>query len=204
MTKADFQEIRAYVEHNIADQRSRRGRVPYTQHPLQGAEYLEQLGADYEVCAAFVMHPLTQASANLSRFFELMQPTTNILPWQKLSGQSGLRIGLLLGEYRATAHICLSDTPNKHSLAKEITSRLTLFPDVRLMLVADKVQNTANFLLLAKDGALDLPGEPVASTEKHRTLRSYFEFWLFQLSLTEAEVALASTMFPILVEEGFI
>jgi len=136
-------------------QRATRSGVLYIRHIDHGLQILDRLGATDRVKAAYCLHPIVQSDANMHR----------ALDWD----WSGVDIGALMlaVEYRAVANAYLS--PDYVDANDVINTGLT---DVRIMLMADKVQNLYDF---------EKYNSEIEGAER---LLGYFANWLKALKIT--------------------
>ncbi len=149
--------VRAY-----AGRRARRSGLPYLHHVVEGALLLGQaLGADHDTVVAFCLHPLFQDDASLAALDFEAGPLAGLEP----------RIVVWCMEYRALANAYTS----RHPLRAPVEVPRGPLPQVEAMLVADKVQNTKDFLAHV-DTAEGRSGQ----------LRAYFDSWLAGLGVDAA------------------
>ena len=153
---------RAYeiIEAEYKDKKAERTEVPYINHIKEGKIILEEIEATDEAHAAYYLHPLFQGAKELQKTYQQ--------PWiEEVSPQ----VLLLAMEYRnkANRYLC---APNYDNL--NCPSKIAFpLPEVKKMLIADKIQNRKDFHLYHQ------------STHNHsEALNQYFENWLKLLEVT--------------------
>ncbi len=145
------------------ERRARRSGVVFMNHIDEGLRILDALGATREAKRAFCLHPVIQSDADLAR---------SLAPGGILRTTPGLdpvAVALAL-EYRSVANEYLSS----RQVAAISEIRLSPLPEVRDMLVADKVQNRRDF-----------ERHHAATHPRSTALARYFETWLRRLEITE-------------------
>lgn len=150
---------RSLIEDFYRGKFAKRSGLPYMNHINEGLVVLDTLGADDDTKDAFCVHPIFQADDNwpdcLSQAYQL-----------------DTRVVILAMEYRNVANRGLScyqvDNPDSIYLGP--------MPEVRQMLIADKVQNRKDFLIHHLD-----------SHPKGPELDRYFRNWLRALDVTERQ-----------------
>lgn len=145
------------------DQTAKRSGVPLIKHIDEGLRILEKMGATELVQNAYCVHPLFQDSQQLPHTLSKLG-NLDIHPYSLV----------LVMEYRNQANRWLSDKVTR--LHDEVTINGQPspgpLPDVRLMLIADKVQNYKDFLQYhAKSHARALE------------LEEYFQQWFNALEI---------------------
>lgn len=171
-----------YITDFYGDKTAERSKVPLINHIHEGLAVLRAIGAKKSVQAAFCLHPMVQADGDL------------FLNLDKLSDQGpGIdRYTLMLVmEYRNQANAWLSDKVEDCSTYSfsDPKPRLVVedyrcigeptfgpLPEVREMLIADKVQNYKDFR------QYHLETHPLS-----KILVRYFETWLKVLDVTDRE-----------------
>lgn len=168
----------AAVAKFYGDRKAERSQVPLMRHIEEGVAILAALGADLTTMRAYVLHPLFQNDAELSTVgFEMVEePHAHSRHMDPL-------VVMLVMEYRYQANAWLSDKVrllHRGDARQEaiMTGRPTPgpLPEVRLMLIADKVQNYKDFLVHHH-------GRHARSAE----LAFYFQKWLEVLGIDQAE-----------------
>lgn len=162
--------MRAYemVKLYYGTMRARRSGVPLIRHIDQGLAVLEHLGALEVVRGAYCLHPLLQADTSLKDFWERGDHIS--LPPAQI---------LLAMEYRSRANSWLSDSVSLRDMAGGQVVDFSGLPDpgplneVKLMLIADKVQNYKDFLRYHQ-----------ATHLRSRELTEYFHRWLSVLGVS--------------------
>lgn len=140
------------------DRRAKRSGVLYMNHIIEGLVIMNRLGAGKAAKDAYCVHPIFQDDVTL--FENGMRYMHEVTP----------AVLLLAMEYRNVANRGL------HCYQVDDPSKIYLGPldDVRLMLIADKVQNRKDFELYHL-------GKHPKSIELDR----YFRNWLRALNVTE-------------------
>jgi hypothetical protein len=166
------------IRDHYGDRTAERSGVPLMRHIEEGVAILAELGADLGTMEAYCYHPLMQNDADLlaNREALTVQGRLGLYPMRPW-------VVILVMEYRSQANAWLSD---KVHLLHRGDSRQTAvptgrptpgpLPEVRLMLIADKVQNYKDFLLHHH-------GRHARSAE----LAFYFQKWLEALGIDQAE-----------------
>lgn len=149
------------------NRKAERSQVPLINHIKEGLRILTMVGASQNAMDAFCIHPMFQSDADLLR---------NL----RCAADFDAVVMMLVMEYRSRANEHLSDKVdwfmNKAGLYwknGEPSSGPLL--DVRHMLIADKVQNYADFLV-------HHDGKHARSME----LNFYFKGWLKALNVDQA------------------
>jgi len=134
------------VQDFYGDIRAKRSKVPYIYHIDEGLAILNYLGASYNTKEAFCLHPILQMDKDFNENKDM-----------DFSGIETEAI-ILAMEYRRTANSYLS---------KSHPSKFVGFscPEIREMLIADKVQNYKDFIKYQKD------------TSGNIELFEYFNYW---------------------------
>jgi hypothetical protein len=158
------------------DKTTERSGVRLMNHIDEGIEIMVQRGASVPAIKAYILHPIFQSD-------EALTGIINYETWNDNS-ISFLDADVIIRamEYRraANAYLCKPSTDN-WSLDEMKESIGLLLPDIREMLIADKLQNQKDFLLYHK-------GTHARSDQ----LDAYFKNWLIILDLeseTETETA---------------
>lgn len=151
--------------------RTKRSGVLLMNHITEGLKVLDAIGASQAAKDAFCLHPMFQADddlvANLGR-----------------AGEFDPYVMTLVMEYRARANAALSDRVGHHldgsgavfwMGAPATPGPLT---EVRQMLIADKVQNYADFLIYHAE-----------THPRRRELAFYFDHWLTVLNIDRGRYA---------------
>jgi hypothetical protein len=140
-----------------------RSKLPYIKHIDEGVEILNRIGADECTITSFILHPLFQGDKDL------------FLYWEKFICEGDYELGKLISreemllciEYRNVANAFLS----KHQGIR--TPTLSPIHEVNLMLIADKVQNQADFYRYQS-----YQGADATMSEFHyKKLETYFVEW---------------------------
>lgn len=166
-----WKESWAYQQISFAYQNlfARRSKLPYIKHIDEGITILEKIGASPVAVEAFILHPLFQSDRELFKiWFNHTNPIKEINP----------RVVVLCMEYRAVANAFLSkDVGIKQP-------ELSVIPAVNHMLIADKVQNQADFIRFQSctgDNATMTP-------QDYSRLEKYFRLWREELTVFYPEL----------------
>lgn len=163
-------EYRAIAAH-YGTRTAKRSGVPLIRHIDHGLAILRHLAASERARRAFCLHPLVQADADLAASFPRLAELTD-----------DLQVLALALEYRHIANATLST----RAIANAADIPLSPLADVNAMLVADKVQNRADFLRHHRD-----------THPRAAELDRYFRLWLERLGVGEdryAELASLAAM----------
>ena len=149
---------------------TKRSNVSLMDHIDQGIMILNHLDANEATKAAFCLHPLFQTDAALAaEGMDYLGQNTSVYPV------------LLAMEYRARANACLSEqvavergahTGKPYFYMKALANPGSL-PEVKYMLIADKVQNRKDFELYHQ------------AHPRAKELDFYFKHWLNILNVDE-------------------
>ena len=158
----DTREYRAIAAH-YGMRVAARSQVPLIHHIDEGLAILAHLGASAAAQRAYCLHPLVQEDAELAahatRLHELSEDP---------------EVLALAFEYRNIANATLSF--RVISSAADIP--LSPLPEVNRMLIADKVQNRADFI-----------AHHLGTHARSEALDRYFRLWLERLGIDEARHA---------------
>lgn len=160
-TSHEYRQIAAHY----AGRTARRSGVPLIAHIDGGLAVLTALGASSEALRAFCLHPLVQADVDLAAV--AAGPGLRAL-------SADAHVLALVFEYRATANAALAN----RELAAAADIALSPLAEVNHMLIADKVQNRADF-----------ERHHAASHPRAARLARYFALWLERLGVSEARYA---------------
>lgn len=158
----DSREYRAIAVH-YGTRVAKRSQVPLIHHIDEGLAILAYLGASSEAQRAYCLHPLVQDDAELAAHALVLHELTD-----------DPAVIALAFEYRNIANATLSTRPI--SSAAQIP--LSPLPEVNAMLVADKVQNRADFL-----------AHHLGTHARSDALDRYFRLWLERLGVDDARYA---------------
>lgn len=144
---------------------AKRSGVPLINHIHEGLDILARLHATDATKRAYCLHPMFQADADLIKNAWLTASELSLDPW----------VMTLVMEYRSQANAWLSDkvwTANFNDGGPGLVQIKGLpspgpLPQVRDMLIADKVQNYRDFCTYHQ-----------ATHPRRRELIRYFEQWL--------------------------
>ena len=145
------------VQEFYGDQRAKRSGVPYIYHIDEGLTVLNAIGASYITKEAFCLHPILQMDKDFNENKDM-----------DFSGIETEAI-ILAMEYRRVANSYLS---------KSHPSEFVGFscPEVKELLIADKVQNYKDFIKYQKD------------TMNNVDLFEYFSYWFDLLEVDYSEL----------------
>lgn len=166
----EYQLIR---DHYRGSNATRSG-VPLINHINEGLVILDRIGAKLSAQTAFCLHPLLQGDAELCKHYQDVACNPDV---SKVSV-------LLAMEYRraANAYLCTPDTDGLGYL--QLRHRIgLLLPEVRDMLIADKVQNYKDFIICHQ-----------GTHSRSVQLTEYFENWLALLNVKSWDTLCAGMM----------
>ncbi len=152
-------EYRAVALH-YAGRATRRSSELLIKHIDDGLRILAAIGASTRAMRAYCLHPLVQADEDLATHYGRLADYTD-----------DVQVAALALEYRSIANATLSTRPIRSP--DEIT--LSPLRDVFDMLIADKVQNRADFVR-----------HHLGTHPRSDELARYFTMWLERLGVTEA------------------
>ncbi len=152
----DTQEYRAIARH-YGERTAKRSGVLLIRHIHHGLAILDAIGATERAKRAFCLHPLVQSDTDLGAA-NLSALTDDV------------HVMALAIEYRSVANAALST----RALASAADIRLSPLAEVNDMLIADKVQNRADFLR-----------HHAATHPRSAELDRYFRLWLERLGVDE-------------------
>ncbi len=158
----DTREYRAIAAHYGKLSALRSGE-PLMRHIDHGLAILRHIGASDRAQRAFCLHPLVQADSDLAANISRLGSFTE-----------DVEVIALALEYRNIANATLSS----RMLMGAADIPLSPLPEVNAMLVADKVQNRADFLRHHRD-----------SHPRAEELDRYFRLWLERLGISEERYA---------------
>lgn len=123
-----------FIKDHYGESTTARSGVPLINHIDEGIEILSKYNASEQTARAYCLHPVFQGDIDLAANYHL-------------ADQFDPKIVLLVMEYRkcANAYLCKPHTDNW----TQDDIRLfvgPLLPEVRHMLIADKIQNRKDFL----------------------------------------------------------
>lgn len=153
------------IKNKYSNKKATRSGVPYINHIVEGLIVLQLIGATDNAKRAYCLHPLTQCDAELVKTAaDNSLSQGDFWPW------------VLAIEYRHIANGYLSTRKIGFSSHLEQEVKLSPLKDVNDMLIADKVQNRADFELY------HLTGHP-----RSDELDVYFKNWLRRLGVSEEQ-----------------
>ena len=141
------------IKSHYGDRVANRSQVPLIKHIIEGLFVLDAIGSNSITKAAYCLHPLLQSDE------DFVSHKAGKIPSELVDA------AILAMEYRRVANSYLSK--NK----KEVFVGFSC-PEVREMLIADKVQNYKDFLKYHK-----------ATHERSKELDEYFNHWFKLLNI---------------------
>lgn len=150
------------------DSRAKRSGIPLINHIIEGLDILQYLNASDMVKSAWCIHPIIQSDNDLIRELN-----------RKMLHTADSSAILLAVEYRNIANSFLSrhvGNTQLSSIQLHVNDRLreilntTHSETVRLMLIADKVQNFKDFIK-----------QPPHTYHNADELNRYFRIWLYRI-----------------------
>lgn len=145
------------------DRQAQRSGVPLINHIREGVTVMGFISAEFSAKLGYVLHPMLQSFEDLMNQHRLVTCDRNI----------SSRSVLYAMEYRraANAYLCTTKTDG-WKLGDIVNATGTLLPQVRDMLIADKVQNF-------KDFTIHHHGTHARSAQ----LNAYFNNWFIRLDI---------------------
>lgn len=127
----------ALIQEYYSDRRASRSQIPLMNHINEGLRILDQVGAGEVAKRAFCLHPLVQAD-------DAIQENLNKILASKQISIAALVMAI---EYRraANAYLCKPET-DAWSIEEAKRNIGLLLPEIKHMLIADKVQNRKDFM----------------------------------------------------------
>lgn len=156
------------IKVHYGNRRAKRSNVLLMNHIDEGLEILKMLRADRDVEDAFCLHPLLQADADLKANRHWVA-TSEVTP----------RAVLLAMEYRFRANAWLSDkvtVDTEGNIAFQGAPTYGDLPEIKQMLIADKVQNYDDFLLFH-----------ARTHARAKELDAYFKEWFKALGVSDED-----------------
>lgn len=163
----EYQQVALFY----GERRAARSQVPLIQHINEGLTIMNWAGASTMAKRAYCLHPLFQTDDALAN-----------VGWNLVLSSEALKISAMViaitMEYRSKANAWLSDKVGLVGHAAIATGRPDCGPleSVRMMLIADKIQNYKDFKLYNSDHA------------RARELDLYFKMWFTELRVSLSEV----------------
>lgn len=148
------------IEQHYGDRTAERSGIPLINHIREGLEVLRQYSAWPTTMQAFCLHPLIQADKDYATNYEFLA---------NHQGVNGAALQLAV-EYRnaANAYLCKPETDDWDIDRIRAEIKFShIHPQVRKMLIADKVQNMKDFLFAHRD-----------THPRSEQLTKYFQNWL--------------------------
>lgn len=154
------------IEAFYGNRTAERSGVPLMNHIWEGLHVLKAIGASQAAKDAFCIHPLFQADDDLKEHLGLLQ---GFSPY----------VMMLVMEYRSFANAALSKRVAHNRGFSQWIGELPSpgpLPEVRDMLIADKVQNYADFRI-----------HHLGKHERSAALDFYFKLWLEMLGVDRSQ-----------------
>lgn len=153
------------------DTTAKRSGVKYIDHIDQGLEIIDYCNGTSHAHDAYCLHPIIQST---KAFVYELSNQTIISNIECLDPYAVM----LAVEYRSTANMYLSYKVNRltSSERRTIKRRLEMIPDLKLCLIADKVQNFKDFLKYHQ------------THERACELNQYFRDWIFNILGVEDDI----------------
>lgn len=158
MSIRDTREYLAIAAH-YGDRTARRSGVRLMRHIDHGLAILRAIGASDRAMRAFCLHPLVQSEADFAASYPRIGELTD-----------DPHVLALALEYRHIANATLST----RVIASATDIALSPLDEVNQMLIADKIQNRADFRL-----------HHAATHARAAELARYFDLWLVRLGIDE-------------------
>lgn len=152
----------AILKH-YGEKTAKRSRVPLINHIDEGLIILDRIGASLEAQAAYCIHPIVQSDEALRMCFIRDSDEEQLLK------DIDVRVIILALEYRSSANSYLS-----HDKPEDL--KMSPLPEVRDMLIADKIQNYKDFTL-----------HHLGTHPRSAELKVYFENWLKILEISKEQ-----------------
>jgi len=135
---------------------AKRSEVPYINHINEGLKILSFIDAYYWTAYAYCLHPIMQDDKLFSSILDMRESFISYP-------------SILAVEYRHAANSFLSHH-------KKQDYRPSIFPEVKQMLIADKIQNRKDFEIYHKN-----------SHPNSARLTEYFQEWMEILDISEGD-----------------
>lgn len=154
------------IEHFYGDKKAARSGVPLINHIDEGITVLLELGSCHHTRAAYCIHPMLQDDGNIAN-----------LPRKLTSCVLSTKTLILAMEYRSVAngYLLTHHRDPNCSIGRPEDINLGPLPEVREMLIADKVQNLKDFETYHS-----------STHEARDALESYFGWWMDRLEIDES------------------
>lgn len=125
------------IKEFYGDKCAKRSGIPLINHVDEGLEILDNLGADTTTRGAFCLHPIIQTDEDFEKNFWWLYLVT---------AEEDALAFIYAVEYRRAANAYLCNKFTDHYGQEEIAHFVgKLMPEIRLMLIADKLQNQKDF-----------------------------------------------------------
>lgn len=156
--KRELAAVTEFYGDKVAD----RSGVPLIKHIHEGLIVLNEIGAWHASYSVFCLHPIIQSDADFNAGLNILKNVTSP------------KIAALTCEYRHTANAWLSDKVDRNLILNGVPKK-SPHEAVNNALIADKVQNRADFEIYHRDHP------------RRRELARYFHIWLETLGVSETE-----------------
>lgn len=157
-----FKVVSMYYEGKVAN----RTLIPYINHIKEGLIILDKIGATDNAKYAYCLHPIYQVKKTEEELSYI----------EKYEAEFNPHVVLLAKQYAKTANSYLC---KRHYQSKDDVIRLSEYPEVNQMLVADKIQNRKDF-----EDHYENQSDKETFDRSDR-LSQYFKNWLKALSVSE-------------------
>lgn len=160
------------IAREYGQQRAQRSQVLLIDHIHQGLEIMDLFGATVQAKLAYCLHPLVQNWVDLEANMRKICAEDMLNP----------RALILAMEYRNKANRYLCKPENDNLSWTQLDGIVgNLLPEVRHMLIADKIQNNKDFML-----------HHYGTHERSNHLAQYFLNWFRILGVSQGEVRVAT------------
>lgn len=167
----EYDAIKAHYK----NKQSKRLGQPYMLHIDDGIKILRRIGADDATVAAWCLHPIVQVDESLADW------VAGRLDDVPSIDECGSLAVLLATEYRAVANAGRMAPWRQSGTLPSI-----LLPEVKQMLIADKVQNF--YALISNGSALRSQPDPHGVMDNYfSAMVSYFEAWMIHLGVSHEQ-----------------
>lgn len=163
------------------DRRAARSGVRLMNHIDEGLIILHELKASEWAQAAYCLHPMVQDDQELAKFYKGQCERCHLALTTTGPFAEVIPAVVLALEYRRLANSYLSSGPfNYEQMAQQMAQTLARMPlpEVRIMLIADKVQNRKDF-----------ERYHWATHPRSAELEQYFANWMQLLGISELQYA---------------
>jgi hypothetical protein len=148
------------IKLHYGDQVANRSQVPLIKHIIEGLFVLDAIGSNAVTKAAYCLHPILQSDN------DFVSHKIGFIPAELIDA------AILAMEYRRVANSYLSKNKKEDFVGFSC-------PEVKQMLIADKIQNYKDFLKYHK-----------ATHERSKELNEYFNNWFNILNIDYEEMVI--------------